>query len=185
VRWIFSRLRLCGAGYCVMRASAALSPGPVLNLLRRLQTWRECSIALAASAARFRSIASALLGAWRYDIRAQAWGWDAAARDDTAAMAAAPSAKDKLGVPAAYWLAWESIPLWQMVNGHTVGHARRSWSYPICGEWLSWEGLKALVLGRERMTDRELAAQGVRTWTAPILDTNSTGGKELGLAVAA
>ena len=125
----------------------------------------------------------ALFGPWRYDTRAQAWGWDAAARDDTAAMAAAPSAKDKLGVPGAYWLAWESLPLWQMVNGRTVGHSRRAWSFPTCGEWLSWEGLRALVQGRERMDKRELAAMGVRVWTAPILDTNSTGGKELGLAL--
>jgi hypothetical protein len=127
-------------------------------------------------------VREALLGPWRYDTRAQAWGWDAAARDDTAAMAAAPSAKDKLGVPGAYWLAWESLPLWQMVGGRTVGHERRTWSYPTCAEWLGWDGLKALVLGRERMDPRELTAMGVRVWTAPILDTNSTGGKELGLA---
>jgi hypothetical protein len=126
----------------------------------------------------------ALIGPWRYDTKAQAWGWDAAARDDTAAMAAAPSAKDKLGVPGAYWLAWESLPLWQMVGGVTVGHdtRQRAWSYPTCAEWLSWDGLRALVLARERLPERELRALGVRVWTAPILDTNSTGGKELGLA---
>ena len=124
----------------------------------------------------------ALLGPWRYDAKAQAWGWDAASRDDTAAMAGAPSAKDKLGVPGAYWLAWESLPLWPMINGRTVGHQKRSWSYPTCAEWLGWDGLRLLVVGRAQIPGRELAALGVRTWTVPILDTNNTGGKEFGLA---
>jgi hypothetical protein len=124
----------------------------------------------------------ALLGPWRYDTKAQAWGWDAASRDDTAAMAEAPSASKKLGVPGAYWLAWESMPLWQMVNGRTVGHGKRAWTYPTCAEWLSWDGLRALVMGREQMPQGEKQVFGVREWTAPILDTNSTGGKELGMA---
>lgn len=129
-------------------------------------------------------LCEALVGPWRYDTKAQAWGWDAASRDDTAAMAAAPSAAKKPGVPGAYWLAWESLPLWQMVNGRTVGHEKRTWSYPTCAEWLSRDGLRALVLGWKQMPERELVAMGVRAWTAPILDTNSTGGKELGLARA-
>lgn len=72
-----------------------------------------------------------------------------------------------------------------MVNERTVGHEKRTWSCPTCAEWLSWEALKALVLGRERMPERERSALGVKVWTAPILYTNNTGGKELGLAKAA
>jgi len=55
-------------------------------------------------------VREALVGPWLYDTKAQAGGWDAASRDDTAAMAAAPSASKKPGVPGAYWLVWESLP---------------------------------------------------------------------------
>jgi hypothetical protein len=55
------------------------------------------------------------------------------------------------------------------------------WHYPTCAEWLSWEGLKALVWGLARMKDSERRALGVRIWSAPVVDTSQFG-KELGLA---
>lgn len=131
-------------------------------------------------------IEEALRGPWRYEDTAQAWGWDAMARLDPAALPLEVTAAHKPGVLGAYWLAWESLPLWQMVNGHTVGFVRGQgkdwhWHYPTCGEWLSWDGLKALVWGLGQMPECEQGAMGVRVWVAPVLATSQYG-KELGLA---
>jgi hypothetical protein len=131
-------------------------------------------------------LTEALVGPWRYADAAQAWGWDAAARQDSASLPMEVTAAHKPGVLGAYWLAWESLPLWPMVNGHTVGmvHERGEgwhWQYPTCSEWLSWEGIKALVLGLSQLSARERRALGVKVWTAPVLSTSQYG-KELGLA---
>ncbi len=131
-------------------------------------------------------IEEALLGPWRYEDAAQAWGWDAAMRLDAATLPLEASSAHKPGVLGAYWLAWESLPLWQMIKGRTLGFAHvkgedSRWRYPTCGEWLSWEGLKALVWALPRMPDPEQQALRVRVWTAPVLATSQFG-KELGLA---
>jgi hypothetical protein len=131
-------------------------------------------------------LAEALLGPWRYEDAVQAWGWDAAARLDAATLPMEVAAAHKPGVVGAYWLAWESLPLWQMVNGRTVGMVRNEdkgwqWQYPTCGEWLSWDGVKMLVLGLGQMVKREQRALGVKVWASPILSTSQYG-KELGLA---
>ena len=137
-------------------------------------------------------VREALLGPWRYaDIGAGvALGWDANARQDRAMMAAEPKplGKDKPTILAANWLAWEAIPAWQMVNGQTpgieganerAGHLKR-WTYPTCAEWLSWDGLKALVFGWERMPAREQKAMRVRLWQSEIIGRKEGG--EFGLA---
>jgi hypothetical protein len=131
-------------------------------------------------------IEEALLGPWRYADAAQAWGWDAAMRLDAATLPLEASSAHKPGVLGAYWLAWESLPLWPMINGRTLGfvHAKGEgwyWQYPTCGEWLSWAGLKALVWGLPRLAATEQQALRVRVWTAPVLATSQFG-KELGLA---
>ena len=130
----------------------------------------------------------ALIGPWRYRDRAGvALGWDPGARQDSSTMANDPAIKDKAAVLAANWLAWEAIPGWQMVNGRTPGvtpankrkHNKR-WTYPLCAEWLSWEGLRALVVGWEQMPKHELAALGVRLWRTEIVGRSEGG--EFGLA---
>lgn len=146
---------------------------------------RKIMAALATCPVRAK-IEEALVGPWRYEDAAQAWGWDAAARLNPAALPLEASNAHNPGVLGAYWLAWESLPLWQMVNGHTLGFTRKKgegwyWHYPTCAEWLSWEGLKALVWGLARMKDRERRALGVRIWAAPVVETSQFG-KELGLA---
>jgi hypothetical protein len=132
-------------------------------------------------------VSEALLGPWRYaDIGAGvALGWDANARQDRAVLAAEPKplGKDKPTILAANWLAWEAIPAWQMVNGQTpgiegangrAGHLKR-WTYPTCAEWLSWDGLRALVGGWARMPGRELKAMGVRLWQSEIVGRKEGG----------
>ncbi len=131
-------------------------------------------------------LGEALLGPWRYEDAAQAWGWDATARLEPASLPLEVTAAHKPGVLGAYWLAWESLPLWQIINGHTVGWTRDKgegwhWHYPTCREWLSWDGLTALVWGLPRLPVREQQALGVRVWLAPVLATSQYG-KELGLA---
>jgi hypothetical protein len=127
----------------------------------------------------------ALFGPWRYeDSAGAALGWDAGARLDAAALAHNPLTKDKLTILAATWLAWEALPGWTMINGRTPGvlpaskRTRRNkrWTYPTCAEWLSWQGVHALVVGLERMTARECRALGVRRWETEI-DGRPEGGE--------
>lgn len=130
-------------------------------------------------------IEEALIGPWTYSDSALAWGWDAAIRLDASALPLEVSSAHKAGVLGAYWLAWESLPLWQMIGRRTVGmhreHRQWHWAYPTCAEWQSWQGLRALVMGLKRMPERELRSLGVRTWVAPVIGTSQFG-KELGLA---
>jgi hypothetical protein len=89
-----------------------------------------------------------LIGPWRYEDKGlQAWGWDAGARIDAASSAKAVTSAPKFGVLGAYWLAWESLPWWPMVNGRTVAMDRQHWVYPTCAEWLGADSLRALILG--------------------------------------
>ena len=152
---------------------------------------RTVVLALASTDSADR-VEEALLGPWRYaDIGAGvALGWDANARQDRAMLAAEPKplGKDKPTVLAANWLAWEAIPAWQMINARTPGIAGadkkagrlKRWTYPTCSEWLSWEGVKTLVLGWEQMPLQELKAMGVRLWQSEIVGRAEGG--EFGLA---
>lgn len=123
-----------------------------------------------------------LIGPWRYaDQGLQAWGWDAAARIDAAGSPKDVSGTPKFGVVGAYWLAWESLPLWPMVNQRTVSMTRTAWHYLTCAQWLDVAGLRALILGAGRMKARELDALGVTRWSSAILKPSDYG-KVLGWA---
>jgi hypothetical protein len=124
----------------------------------------------------------ALFGPWAYADRGlQAWGWDAAARIDAASSPKDVSGTPKFGVAAGYWLAWESLPFWPMINQRTVGMGRDAWVYPTCREWLDAEGLRALILAAGRLKARELEALGVTHWASAILKPSDYG-KVLGWA---
>lgn len=119
----------------------------------------------------------ALIGPWRYEDKdLQGWGWDAAARIDAASTATDVSSAPKFGVLGAYWLAWESLPLWPMVNGYTVGMEPHHWTYPTCAEWLGADGLAALILGAARLDEREAKALGVIRWRSELIASNAYGG---------
>lgn len=136
---------------------------------------REIMTALTAHDVRAK-LEEALIGPWRYeDLGLQAWGWDAAARIDASSSPKAVTATQKYGVLAAYWLAWESLPLWPMINGRTVGMGRSSWVYPTCAEWLGIEGLGALILGLNRMSLREITGLGVTRWCAERIGSSDYG----------
>jgi hypothetical protein len=118
-----------------------------------------------------------LIGPWRYEDKGlQAWGWDADARIDAASSAKAVTSAPKFGVLGAYWLAWESLPLWPMVNGRTVGMDRYHWAYPTCAEWLGAESLRALILGAAGLDNRETTTLGMIRWRAERIGSSDYGG---------
>jgi hypothetical protein len=112
----------------------------------------------------------ALFGPWQYARGSQAWGWDARANVRTAALSRESSDAPKYSGLGAAWLAWESLPLWPVVNGHTLG-----WSgtmrYVTVGEWVGWHDLRGLMLGFDDFPKREQKALGIREWHALRLGT--------------
>ena len=118
----------------------------------------------------------ALTGPWRYEDQGlQAWGWDASARIDASASEKAVTSVTKFGVLGAYWLAWESLPHWPMVNGRTVGVDRDSWVYPTCANWLGAEALRALILGAAGLDARESTALGLSRWRSARIKSSDYG----------
>lgn len=118
-----------------------------------------------------------LIGPWRYEDKGlQAWGWDAGARIDAASSAKAVTSAPKFGVLGAYWLAWESLPWWPMVNGRTVAMDRQHWVYPTCAEWLGADSLRALILGAAGLDEREATALGVTRWRSERIGSSDYGG---------
>ncbi len=74
-------------------------------------------------------IEEALFGPWRYEDRApdkklKGWGWDPAQVNDAAVVEEDSSETPTPGVAAAYWLGWESLPLWPVIEGATIGMTR-------------------------------------------------------------
>lgn len=121
-------------------------------------------------------LSEALLGPWRYEQRDfQAWGWDADARIDSSSSVKAVTSAPKFGVFGAYWLAWESLPFWPMVNGQTIGMDRHHWVYPTCANWLGAEGLRALILGAGGMNQREKTALVVSLWCSERIKSGKYG----------
>jgi hypothetical protein len=122
-------------------------------------------------------LAEALLGPWRYeDSDCVAWGWDAEARLDAAAIGTKAEKAPKYGVLAAYWLGWEALPVFPMINGVTVG-----WSdgltYPTWSQPLEYREVKALMIGLDRLRPTERRALGVRVWFARYLKTHASSGR--------
>lgn len=122
-------------------------------------------------------LTEALQGPWRYeDAECVAWGWDAAARIDAAAISTKAERMPKFGVLGAYWLGWEALPLFPMINGKTLG-----WSdgltYPTWSQWLDYREVKALMLGLHSLRSGEIKALGVRVWFSRYLKTHTSSGR--------
>lgn len=78
----------------------------------------------------------ALFGPWRYQDDFASWGWDPATYRPGALTANAPSIMKMQGVAAAYWLAWESQPLFPCIHGvGTLGFESR----PRAWTWATWQ----------------------------------------------
>lgn len=122
-------------------------------------------------------VQEALLGPWRYEDRdIVAWGWDAAARVDAAAISCKAEKAPRFGVLGAYWLGWEALPLFPVIGSET-----RGWSdglrYPTWTEWLDYQDLKALMLGLDRLRRAKREALGIRVWFARYLRTHPSSGR--------
>jgi hypothetical protein len=122
-------------------------------------------------------LTEALVGPWRYeDDDCVAWGWDAAARIDAAGIGSKAESAPKWGVLGAYWLGWEALPLFPMLDGKT-----RGWSagltYPTWSTSLDYQAVKALMLGVDGLRPAERKALGVRIWFADYLRTDPSSGR--------
>jgi hypothetical protein len=103
----------------------------------------------------------ALFGPWSYADDAHSWGWDASTLRQGATTPEAPTGMPTEGVAGAYWLAWESQPLFPCVYGQgTLGfeHKPRAWTWPTWAEPLGIAAVRALV----RQPDEAVALGGNR-----------------------
>lgn len=90
----------------------------------------------------------ALFGPWRYEDDYASWGWDPATFRPGALTAAAPTGMKMAGVAAAYWLAWESQPLFPCIHGEgTLGFQNRprAWTWATWAEPLDLCAVRALL----------------------------------------
>lgn len=103
----------------------------------------------------------ALFGPWRYEDDYASWGWDPATYRPGALTAAAPAGMKMEGVAGAYWLAWESQPLFPCIHGMgTLGFESRprAWTWATWAEPLDLHAVRALM----RRPQEALALGGVR-----------------------
>lgn len=122
-------------------------------------------------------LTEACLGPWRYeDADCVAWGWDAAARLDAAGIGSKSENAPKWGVLGAYWLGWEALPLFPMLDGKTHGWSA-GLTYPTWGAWLDYHAVKALMLGLDGLRPVECRALCVRTWFSEYLRTDPSSGR--------
>lgn len=154
---------------------------------RYVQMARELSASLdpgqnAKAEARVRAkFEEALFGPWRYEDDVHSWGWDPAALRLGALTPKAPTKMTTEGVAAAYWLAWESQPLFPCVHGQgTLGfeHRPRAWTWPTWAVPLDIEAVRALL----RQPD-EAAALGGRSYRAGVTKSGHYSSFEPGRAV--
>lgn len=90
----------------------------------------------------------ALFGPWRYADRYASWGWDPASFRLGALTAHAPTDMKMEGVAGAYWLAWESQPLFPCIHGAgTLGFEfrPRAWTWATWAEPLDLPAVQALL----------------------------------------
>lgn len=107
----------------------------------------------------------ALFGPWRYEDDFASWGWDPATFRPGALTSSAPATMKMEGVAAAYWLAWESQPMFPCIHGQgTLGFESRprAWTWATWAEPLDLHAVRALlrrpqevgVLGGKRYRSR-------------------------------
>lgn len=103
----------------------------------------------------------ALFGLWRYQDDYASWGWDPATYRPGALTPNAPASMKMEGVAGAYWLAWESQPLFPFVHGEgTLGFESRprAWTWATWGVPLDIHAVQALL----RQTQEARALGGLR-----------------------
>jgi len=92
----------------------------------------------------------ALFGPWVYEDSSSSWGWDPASYRIGAQTPQAPAKMGMEGVAAAYWLAWEALPLLPCIPGAgTLGFVKEDgvtkWTWATWSEPLSRDAVEALL----------------------------------------
>ena len=103
----------------------------------------------------------ALFRPWQYQDDYASWGWDPATFRPGALTSSAPSEMKMEGVAGAYWLAWESQPLFPCLHGvGTLGFEfkPRAWTWATWGVPLDVHAVRALL----RQPQEALAIGGTR-----------------------
>ena len=94
--------------------------------------------------------AEALFGPWQYADDVSSWGWDPSTFRPGATTSDAPTNMKLAGVAAAYWLAWESLPLFPNLPGQGTlnfdpQRNARGWAWCTWSEPLDVHAVRALV----------------------------------------
>lgn len=92
----------------------------------------------------------ALFGPWLYADDTPSWGWDPASYRIGAQTHQAPTIMPNEGVSAAYWLAWEALPLLPCIPGRgTLGFVKENrvtkWTWASWSEPLPLAAVEALL----------------------------------------
>ena len=92
----------------------------------------------------------ALFGPWLYADNSSSWGWDPATYRIGAQTPEAPAKMSTEGVAAAYWLAWEALPLIPCIPGQgTLGFVKENritkWTWASWSEPLARDAVEAVL----------------------------------------
>ena len=141
----------------------------MILMARELAQFLDPSTSERAAASVTAKLEEALFGPWRYQDSTASWGWDPASYRIGAQTPQAPAKMAAEGVAAAYWLAWESLPLLPCLPGRgTLGFVKENrvtkWTWSSWSEPLPLEAVRALL-----RRPAEALALGGRAFEADVV----------------
>ena len=141
----------------------------MLLMARELAQSLEPGASEKVQAAVRRKFDEALFGPWLYADGSSSWGWDPASFRIGAHTPQAPAKMSTEGVAAAYWLAWEALPMLPCVPGRgTLGFVKEDrvtkWN------WASWtEPLSKHAVAAVLRRPAEALALGGRAFESEVV----------------
>ena len=135
--WIRSWWREDGKEGMTTPTNLCLTGGPqrMIKMARELAGYLDPKRKKGADKFVRTKFEEALFGPWRYEDDYASWGWDPATFRLGALTSSAPSEMKMEGVAGAYWLAWESQPLFPCIHGlGTLGFE----FHPRAMTWVTW-----------------------------------------------
>jgi hypothetical protein len=136
----------------VIPTSLCFTSGPqrMILMAQRLAAALDPSGSSKAQARVAAKFEEALFGPWLYADDTPSWGWDPASYRIGAQTHQAPTVMPNEGVSAAYWLAWESLPLLPCIPGRgTLGMVKENrvnkWTWASWSEPLPLAAVEALL----------------------------------------
>lgn len=148
--WMRAWWREDGKGDNTTPTNLCLTGGPqrLIKMARELARHLEPGKKKGADRFVFAKFEEALFGPWRYEDNFASWGWDPATFRLGAVTPNKPTDMKMEGVAGAYWLAWESQPLFPCVHGEgTLGFdaRQRAWTWATWAEPLDLHAVTALM----------------------------------------